>query len=297
MSEFHWFGKSKDGSSVQLQRLQRDFVLDSEKDESWRNQNHSHIRKLAVLDVETTGLDRQQDSIIELAIRCAHFDTRTGEVIELLESWEGLQSPGVPLSEEVSRLTGLTDKDLDGKSIDWAEVDHLLDGVQLIVAHNAAFDRPFMERYSVAARNKPWGCSMSQVDWNKLGYPTRKLDVLSIYHGYFVDAHRAFNDANATLFLLTRRQPETDFPYLLELLENARKPVVHMKAKGSPFESKDALKQRGYGWNAKKKFWHRMLFQDELKQEISWLEEAVYCGAFRGEVKEIPRDQNFRSLD
>lgn len=62
------------------------------------------------------------------------------------------------------------------------------------------------------------------------------------------------------------------------LLQNARLADIKVSALGSPFDSKDALKDRNYRWNADKKVWAKDILQDNLDDEVTWLSEAVYAG-------------------
>lgn len=95
---------------------------------------------LAVIDVETTGLEPTEDRIIEIGI--IRFEDR-----EVVESYGQLVDPERPVPEEVVDLTGIEDSDLEGKPT-FAEVaDEVrerLEGVG-IVAYNLSFDRGFVE--------------------------------------------------------------------------------------------------------------------------------------------------------
>ena len=94
---------------------------------------------LAVLDVETTGFDPQNDRIIEIGI--VHF--HQGEVIE---SWGQLVNPGRPIPEAVIKLTGIKDEDV-ADAPPFADVAAAvaarLEG-KGIVAYNLPFDRGFI---------------------------------------------------------------------------------------------------------------------------------------------------------
>ncbi len=101
---------------------------------------------LAVIDVETTGLEPEDDRIIEIGI--VHFDS--GEVQDV---YGQLVDPDMPLPEEVTELTGIAEDDLEGKptfdAIAGEVADHLRG--EGIVAYNLDFDRSFvqaeLERY------------------------------------------------------------------------------------------------------------------------------------------------------
>ncbi|NBY28405.1 MAG: hypothetical protein EBQ71_16425 [Betaproteobacteria bacterium] len=100
-------------------------------------------RRVLVLDTETTGLDHRQDQIIELAMLCLEVDLVSGLPVGVVSVYDGLEDPGRPLSEEVRLITGLSDDELKGQRLDDARVAGLLAGADLVLAHNAAFDRRF----------------------------------------------------------------------------------------------------------------------------------------------------------
>ena len=95
---------------------------------------------LAVIDVETTGLDSETERIIEIGI--IRFED--GEVVD---TYGQLIDPEREVPEEVVELTGIEPEDLEGKPV-FAEVaDEIharLQGVGL-VAYNLSFDKGFVE--------------------------------------------------------------------------------------------------------------------------------------------------------
>ncbi|MBU6154611.1 MAG: DNA polymerase III subunit epsilon [Bdellovibrionales bacterium] len=292
---FQWIGKSEDGETITLRKLKEsDFRFPRYPTPEWEAQNADLIRTGVILDVETSGLRIDQSKIIEIGIRSFQFNRETGEVLSLIDSYSSFQDPGEPLSAEVKAITGITDEMIKDHKIDWSRVDSILDSAQIIVAHNAAFDRPFVDSLSGVSRQKIWGCSFKQIDWSKKGFPSQKLDLLSIFHGFFTDAHRALNDVDALLHLLSHTDSTRGSPYLLELLTEARRTTYQLMALSAPFESKDLLKSRGYRWDNPGKTWWKEIPQTELSLETEWLEEYVYSGAFRGKVIEIPPTEHFK---
>lgn len=292
---FDWVGKSVDGATVILRKFTGEFKTASYADEQWLTSHADRVRIGVSIDVETTGLNKKSDTVIEIGVRQFLFNKITGELLKAGEGYSAFQDPGHPISDDIKRLTGITDDQLKGQAIDWKKVDRLLSEAHIIIAHNAAFDRPFIERNSTVSPAKTWGCSVKQVDWSAKGYPSQKLEILSIFHGYFVDAHRALNDADGLLHLLTHADAQTRKPYLDELLRNARRPLVKVVATNAAFESKDSLKERGYNWDTAGRVWHKMIFKETLETEIAWMESVVYKGSFRGSAVEIPLVDNFKS--
>jgi DNA polymerase-3 subunit epsilon len=292
---FHWIGKSLDGNTITLNRLNdKMFIFPDYFTSEWALANTDVIRTGAVIDVETTGLDQRKDTIIEIGIRIFRFNRLTGEIISLDTSYSSFQDPGVPISKEVQRITGITDEMLTGKTINWNEVNTLLSTCHIIIAHNAAFDRPFVDNQSTESANKIWACSFKQIDWVAYGFPSQKLDVLSIYHGYFTDAHRALNDSDALIYLLSLTNINNQSPYLLELLNNAKKPTILISALNAPYEKKDFLKARSYRWEAQNKVWSKEVYKDTYEEEIKWLEDTIYDGKFRGKSLEIQAINHFK---
>lgn len=292
---FRWIGKSVNGETITLHKLKEaHFRFPSYFNPDWESGNRDLIRHGLILDVETSGLKFEHSTIIEIGIRKFKFNKDSGEVLSLDEAYSEFQDPGTPLSEEVKSITGITDEMLRGREIDWKQVDSLIESSQILIAHNAAFDRPFVDAQSAASRSKIWGCSFKQIDWTGKGFPSQKLDILSIYHGFFTDAHRALNDADALLYLLSHSDSDLKSPYLLELISQARKTTYQIMALSAPFESKDLLKSRGYRWDNLGRTWWREVNQSDLTPETEWLEEFVYSGAFRGKVNEIPPTEHFK---
>jgi DNA polymerase-3 subunit epsilon len=285
---FNWIGKSEDGKTVVLNRLEEHHFKFSKA-------SPELVRTGAVVDVETTGLNYTQDHIIEIGIRLFQFNRETGELLSLGASYSSFQDPGQSISAEVTSITGITDAMVKGQKIDWTKVDELLGASQIIIAHNASFDRPFIDQKSVCSTKKIWGCSLRQIDWSAKGFTSQKLDVLSIYHGFFNDAHRALSDADSLLYLLSLKNDEKHGTYLHELLGQARKITIQMIASQSPFESKDHLRLRNYRWDAQNKYWSKEIDQEQLQDELKWLEEVVYQGAFRGRYTEIQPVDHFKS--
>ena len=74
----------------------------------------------------------------------------------------------------------------------------------LVIAHNAAFDRKFLELFCEVFTTQAWACSMSQVDWAAEGYEGTKLGYLAGAAGFFYERHRATHDCHAAIELLAR---------------------------------------------------------------------------------------------
>lgn len=241
-------------------------------------------RIAAVVDTETTGLDPTNDRIIEIAIQRMIFDGEKRIVeIERARSW--LEDPQRPLSADISRLTGLVDHDLSGQRFDDEAILEMVGTSDFVIAHNAAFDRPFLDQRYPSLSDFPWACSLSQLDWRGLGYDGRALGHLVLQSGWFFDGHRAANDTRALVTLMGTLARDGR-PILAHLLDRCERDSHRIDATGAPFEAKDDLKLRGYRWDATRRLWWREVESSELSREEGWLEREVYRG--RGGPRSIP---------
>ncbi len=239
------------------------------------------IRTGLFVDVETTGLDWRADEIIELAMIPFHYGM-DGRIYEVGEAFQGLRQPAGPISAEITALTGIDDAMVAGKAIDVDAVATVASSADLIVAHNAAFDRRFLERFCEVFRTKPWACSMSQVDWAAEGHEGVKLAWLAAGTGFFYDRHRAVNDCAAAIEVLAADLPRSGGPAMAALLERARIPTWRIWAENSPFAMKDRLKARGYRWNGDdvvpSRCWYIDVTDAEKDAELTFLRQEIYAG-------------------
>ena len=233
-------------------------------------------QRVIVLDTETTGLDSRTESIIELAMLSVLVDMATGLPVGPVTIYESFEDPGKSIPAQITEITGIDDSMVKGQRIDDAAVKALVEAADLIVAHNAGFDRPFVEsRLSVFA-TKPWNCSFAGIDWKKEGSGSAKLEFLASERGWFYDAHRAQVDCHALLQVLSSKLGDGQTG-LARLLVGAGQTRYKLRATGAPFESKDKLKARGYRWDGEGRVWWCSLASDDLLDaECDWLRAEVY---------------------
>jgi DNA polymerase-3 subunit epsilon len=241
-----------------------------------------------ILDTETTGLDAQVDDVIELGMVLFEYAPATGRVYRVVDTFDELRDPGRHIPAEITTMTHITDDMVRGRAIDVAAVDAFVARATLVIAHNAAFDRPFVEKQWDVFATKPWGCSMTQVHWRDEGIATQKQELIALYQGFFYDAHRAENDCRALLHILANALPLSGQPALKPLLDHAMANDAHIWAIAAPFDAKDALKLRGYRWSTgaggDPKAWHINVLADELEAELVFL-DSIYSGDARSIVR------------
>ncbi len=240
-------------------------------------------KRVLILDTETTGLDWHAENIIELAMLAVDVDLQTGLPVGAVEVYEDFEDPGRPIPAEIVKLTGITNQDVEGQKLNEDKIKEMVQGADLIVAHNAGFDRPFVENRLEVFEHKAWACSFAGINWKAQGLGSAKLEFLCSELGWFYDAHRAQVDCHALLRVLSsplKAQPD-DMPStgLQQLFKAAEQARTVVKAFGSPFETKDKLKARGYRWDAEAKVWYTAVKSaDALESEAEWLKSQVYGG-------------------
>lgn len=241
-----------------------------------------------ILDTETTGLDHAKDKIIELAFVRIDIDRATGLPVGDAVVYDELEDPGIAIPKEIEGITGITQAMVNGRSLDESRIAALTQGVQLVIAHNAAFDRPFVEKRLPQFKDVNWACSFADISWKSHGHSSAKLESLALAMGWFYDAHRAEMDCHALLAVLTAPLPAQAHTGCAQLIEVAQQPSFRLQATNAPFDAKDKLKARGYRWNAEQKVWGARLNDvNALQAEYVWLKEHAYHQ--RGAVVQVEK--------
>ncbi len=238
------------------------------------------VKRALVIDVETTGLSTENDDVIQLAMLPFEYEAESGRILTVHKSlaFDQLREPAMPIPEEISIITGITDDMVIGKNIDESDVSTVVADTDLIIAHNASFDRPMVERLWYCFSEKPWACTLSSVDWLREGYGSGKLDYLGIQFGWFYDGHRAMSDCEACLALLAQTLPKSERKVMSAVREAALQSDCLVRAVDAPFELKDSLRQRGYRWRPPElpngKVWWTVVTDPDA--ELSWLRSEIY---------------------
>jgi DNA polymerase III epsilon subunit-like protein len=119
------------------------------------------------------------------------------------------QQPSKPIEPAITSLTGITNTMVDGHEIDGAVLEQFASNAQIVIAHNASFDRKVAERHWPFFAHRHWACSASDIDWKAYGFGGARLPYLLSECGLFHDAHRALDDCHAVLEILARNLPGT----------------------------------------------------------------------------------------
>jgi len=209
-------------------------------------------------DCETNGTDPARDEVIEAAgilwdvgeaSTVAGFsvtyraDTNAAEHINGIRP-SLLQRRGTPPADA------------------WRRVQAWMERADVVIAHNAAFDRSFCPQPLQSLR--PWVCTQDDVDWPYAGASRGLVDLL-LAHGLGVShAHRALVDVMNLARLFERCSDMGHLP--ADLLAKAMREKRRYRAITGRFDpSLNArLKEHGFRWDGDAREWWRRLAVEDV---------------------------------
>jgi len=166
-------------------------------------------KSYVVFDLETTGLDTSSCKIIEIA----------GVKIvdgKITHTFDTLINPQMPIPEEITRVTGISDKDVERAPTAEIVLPDFFKFTRecALVAHNIGFDFPILNRMTEPLGYVYQNDLYDTVALARQYFPeikSYKLERLTEYFGItHTGAHRALSDALATaaLFKLIAKQKD-----------------------------------------------------------------------------------------
>lgn len=172
---------------------------------------------VGILDCETTGIS-QKDEIITLALIYGEVDVK-GHFLSTTE-WYGERCPNVEISREAYRIHGRTMESLQGKSLDLDDLKKVIDGIDVLIAHNCRFDARMLAQLLPEVWDKKWRCSYKQWVWPDM--KNQKMDTVCDY--YQIDRpkhHNALDDTRDLIKCLLKHSGKTERSktFLKKLLE------------------------------------------------------------------------------
>ena len=234
-----------------------------------------NVRRIGVVDTEATSTNAQTAELIDIAVAVLLVDA-AGEIVGVERTLQSLRDPGAPIPAEVVKLTGITDEMVAGRILSQEKWARLLSGCDLLVAHNASYDVPIVERFLPEIAGQAWACSMRQIGWMDHGFDGAKLGHLLMQIGRFNNGHRVAADVITLCHLLAHRDANGR-TLLAELLKAAARNTMRIDAKGTDFAVKDRLRERSYRWDPAGKAWWIEVCEDDVDEERRWLEFEIGC--------------------
>jgi len=195
---------------------------------------------LLIIDTETTGLDPSHGQCIEVGAVLFHVASRAllAQVSFLLPA---SRNPAQHVNGIAAEVTQLPQPWQAGLSC----FEAMLDRADAVLAHNVAFDRQWFGIGPLPAIEKPWICSMADIQWpaDRHLRPTPSVRDLALAYGVPVwAAHRALTDC---IYLVQVFERCVD---LEELLAAAQEPRQLFRAKLS-YAERHRAKEAGFRWN------------------------------------------------
>ncbi len=195
---------------------------------------------LLILDTETSGLDPKQDHCLEVGAILFHAPRRA-----VLAQHSFL----LPVQDNAAESINHIPADVTRLNQPWREgleyFQALLDSAELLVAHNAAFDRQWFGKDHLPAVSKPWLCTMEDIAWPVERQLRSRPSVRDLALAYGVPvwaAHRALTDCIYLAEVFCRCND------LETLLLHGLEPRRLMRAQVS-YQQRHLAKQAGFRWN------------------------------------------------
>lgn len=224
---------------------------------------------ITVLDFETTGVDSSKDQLLEIGAVVVDVETK-----RMIAAFSNIIEPLKPVDPnvyvEITPLTGLTEKLVSTFGIGAGHAGEVLGSMLglsagVICAHNAPFERAFVERYwPTIAPPLTWVDTATDLELPphyKGGHSLGQLCYESHISNPF--PHSALGDAMATALLLM----SCDFS---KTLDNATATKIEVIAMVS-YDDRQKAKDAGFRYDGNTKKWKKTVKEKELETlKTSW---------------------------
>lgn len=212
------------------------------------------MKRLLILDTETTGLDPKVDQAIEVGAVLWSVEHRT-----VLSCFSALIEANGNAAEAVNGIPSAALLNIEKAPKVWQAVEEWGRTANAVVAHNADFDRSFVPR-ECALHDLPWICSCDDIQWPRAS-DSRSLVALALAHGVGVSyAHRALTDC-LLLARLLERCAELGHDVAAMLARGLRPKATF--AANVTYETNHLAKAAGFRWDPQaRRWWRKMAIED-----------------------------------
>jgi DNA polymerase-3 subunit epsilon len=212
------------------------------------------MKRVLILDTETTGIDPAKDRAIEVGAVLWSVEHRTID-----RCYSAILRGEGNAAEAVNGIPAAALPFATAPDFAWDTVGTMAGGADAFVAHSADFDRGFTPE--PLARLLPWICTIDDVQWPRAS-DSRSLVALALAHGLGIShAHRALTDC-LTIARLLERVAEMGHDVGAMLARGLR-----LKAKFQAlvsYETNALAKTAGFRWDAAAKIWWRKMAVDDV---------------------------------
>ncbi len=213
---------------------------------------------LLILDTETTGLDPQNDRCLEVGAILFNVKSRS-----VLAQNSFLLPVNENAAEKINKIPAEITQLMQPFHEGIKYFEALVNSSDVVVAHNAAFDKQWFGQEPLQAIQKQWICSMEDIPWpSQLQLKSRPSvrDLALAYEVPVWNAHRALTDC-IYLAEVFKRCSELE-----TLLIRGLEPRILMRANVS-YEDRHLAKNAGFRWNEPVQgAWTRRLSQSEVAE-------------------------------
>jgi DNA polymerase III epsilon subunit-like protein len=217
---------------------------------------------LLAFDLETTGLDFVKDRPIEVGA----ILYSTGQQ-RCLESQGFLVKTDVPISAEITDITGITKAAVDKFGFDSKEslntVYDLMLEADAVIGHNVVrFDKRMFENWcqrdGLKNLERLWVDTYTDLPGAKQGTLTH----MAADHGILnLFPHGALTDCLTVLKLLEKYD-------ILKVVERAQSPTIGIQAHQSRNNNEQAKKLK-FRWNPELKIWYKLIKEMDLNEHAA----------------------------
>jgi DNA polymerase III alpha subunit (gram-positive type) len=219
---------------------------------------------VAGLDIESTGLDKVKDRPIEVGV--ALWTTKLSRSLDTRAFL--VQSDGVPVTDEITEITGVTQAMCNKFGYEqeeaYEETMYFVDRAEAIVAFNGRrFDIPMYHAWASRLKRK-FPDKLLIDPFTDLPMPGQELITMCAKMGIYYDPHEAGADVSAMLRLMAK------FPFEI-VLERAQSPIVVVQSLQKRNENSKAKKHK-FRWNPERQIWWKAVKEmdiDNLSKKVN----------------------------
>jgi DNA polymerase III subunit epsilon len=213
---------------------------------------------LLIVDTETTGLNKQLHSVIEVAAIVYSVEHKT-----ILQQISTLLPVKYNEQEHVNKISVAS-----SNSVYLSIVNTIFDManyVEYIVAHNAEFDKQWFDDEHLPLLNNfngdiPWICTCHEFEFPNQTRQGQSLVELALLHDVpVVSAHRALTDCQLIASIFDKIDD------LEDRIELAAEPRFDCVAHVS-YNDRQLAKDNGFRWDGESKTWNRKLSERQIKE-------------------------------
>lgn len=232
---------------------------------------------VTIVDTETTGFNRSKDAIVEVAaiLYSLRLAAPVATYAELIPTTvRATQVTKGCTAEDVTGISSaLLDEVPEGFSMLRTVVGKFLSISDVILAHNAAFDKGFIGDHPTF-KGKQWVCTEYHVKWPKPS-TSKSLINIALAHGVpVICAHRALTDCDIIARLLTKvHEMGHD---IRALIDKAARPHVMVRALVDK-ANKDLASNAGFYWAKEFNQWRKEVAEEDLNAGLDLPFNVARC--------------------